>query len=70
MCDYRDAYILVKGTITVVDASAAGAATNNTNKKVKFKNCAPFTNCISEISNTQVDNAKDIDIVMPKYNLI
>ena len=39
-------------------------------KKEVFKNCAPFTNCISEISNTQVDNAKDIDIVMPMYNLI
>ena len=35
-----------------------------------FKNCAPFTNCISEINNTQVDNAKDIDIAMPMYNLI
>ena len=49
---------------------AAGAAANNTNKKVIFKNCAPFTNCISEINNTQIDNAKDIDIVMPMYNLI
>ena len=39
-------------------------------KKIIFKNCAPFTNCISEINNTQVDNAKDIDIVMPMYNLI
>ena len=35
-----------------------------------FKNYAPFTNCISKINNTQVDNAKDIDIVMPMYNLI
>ena len=35
-----------------------------------FKNCAVFTNCISEINNIQVDNAKDIDIVMPMYNLI
>ena len=35
-----------------------------------FKNCAPFINCISEINNTQIDNAKDIDIVMPMYNLI
>ena len=42
----------------------------NINKKVIFKNCAPFTNCISEINNTQVDNAKDTDIVMPVYNLI
>ena len=42
----------------------------NTNKKVIFKNCAPFTNCISEINNTQIDNPKDIEIVMPMYNLI
>ena len=68
--DYSDAYILVKGTITVDDTSAAGAAANNTNKKVTFKNCAPFTNWISKINNTQIDNAKDIDIVMPMYNLI
>ena len=40
LCDYSDAYILVKGTITVDDTSAAGAAANNTNKKVIFKNCA------------------------------
>ena len=69
LCDYSDAYILVKGTISVND-TAVGAAVNNTNKKVIFKNCAPFTNCISEINNTQIDNAKDIDIVMPMYNLI
>ena len=70
LCDYSDAYILVKGKITVADTSAAGAAANSTNKKLIFKNCAPFTNCISEINNTKVDNAKDIDIVMPRYNLI
>ena len=52
LCDYNDAYILVKGTITVANTSTAGAAANNTNKKVIFKNCAPFTNCISEINNT------------------
>ena len=46
------------------------AVANNTNKKGICKNCAPFTNCISEINNTQVDNAKDIDIVMAMYNLI
>ena len=68
--DYSDAYILVKGTIIVNNTAAQGAAANNTNKKVIFKNCAPFTNCISEINNTQTDNAKDIDIVMPMYNLI
>ena len=70
LCDYSNAYILVKGTITANNTAAAGAAVNNTNKKVIFKNCAPFTNCISEINNTQIDNAKDIDIVMPMYNLI
>ena len=70
LCDYSDAYILVKGTITVNNTAAQGAAANNTNKKVIFKNCAPFTNCISEINNTQIDYAKDIDIVMSMYNLI
>ena len=49
---------------------AEDAAANNANKKVIFKNCAPFTNCISEINNTQVGNTKDIDIVMRMYNLI
>ena len=66
LCDYSDAYILVKGTITVNNTAAANANADNTNKKVIFKNCTPFTNCISKINNTQVDN----DIVIPKYNLI
>ena len=70
LCDNSDAYILVKGTISVNNTAADDAAANNTNKKVILKNCASFTNCISEINNTQVDNAKDIDIVMPMYNLI
>ena len=70
LCDYSDAYILVKGTISVTNAAAQGVAANYNNKKVIFKNCAPFTNCISEINNTQINNAKDIDIVMPMYNLI
>ena len=70
LCDYSDAYILVKGTISVNNTAAQGVGANNINKKVIFKNCAPFTNCISEINNTQIDNAKDIDIVMPMYNLI
>ena len=68
--DYSDIYIPVKGTVTVADTSTAGAAANNTSKKVISKNCAPFTNCISEIDNTQGDNAQDIDIVMPMHNLI
>ena len=69
LCDYNDAYILVKGTITVNNTAAADADANNT-KRVIFKNCVPCTNCINEINNTQVDNAKDIDTVMPMYNLI
>ena len=70
LCDYSDAYILVKGTISANNTVAAGAAVNNNDRKVIFKNWAPFTNCIREINNTQIDNAKDIDIVMPIYNLI
>ena len=72
LCDYSDAYILVKGTITIAGAGDDPPArqADERDKGVIFKNCAPFTNCISEINNTQVDNAKDIDIVMPMYNLI
>ena len=70
LCNYSDAYILVKGTITVPNTVAAGAAVNSTNKKVISKNGTPFTNCITEINNTQVDDTQDINIVMPMYNLI
>ena len=70
LCDYSDAYILVKGNVTVNNTPAAGAAANNTNKKVIFKSCAPFTNSISKINNTDIDNAKYIDIVMPMHNLM
>ena len=72
LCDYSDAYIFVKGTITINGAGADAAArqADERDKGVAFKNCAPFTNCISEINNTQVDNAKDIDTVMSMYNLI
>ena len=70
LCDYSDACILVKGTIAVNNTAAADPDANNTNKKEIFENCAAFTNCISEINNTQVDNTKDVDIVMSLYNLI
>ena len=70
LCDYSDTYIHVKTIITVPNTAAQGAAVNNTNKKVIFKNCATFTNCVIEINNTQVDNAQDNDIVMSMYNLI
>ena len=68
--DYSDAYILVKENISVNNNAGAGAGANNIGKKVIFKNCAPFTNCISKINNTQIDNAEYTDIVMPMYNLI
>ena len=70
LCDNSDAYILVKGTITVPNTAAAGPAVNNANKKVIFKSCAIFTDCITEINNTQVSDTQKIDIVMPRYNLI
>ena len=70
LCNYNDAYILVKGITTVADTSAEAEATQNANKRVIFKNCVPFTDCISKIKNTQIDNAKDIDVVMPMFNLI
>ena len=72
LCDYSDAYILVKGTITITGAGVDAAArqADERDKGVAFKNCAPFTNCISEINNTQANNAKYINIVMPMYNLI
>ena len=58
LCDYSDAYILVKGTISVNNTATADAAANNNNKKVIFKNCAPFTNCISEIISISHNYAK------------
>ena len=63
-------YIFVKGNIPLNNTAAADTDANNTNKKVIFKNYAPFTNCISKVNNTLVDNAKDIDIVMQMYNLM
>ena len=66
LCYYSDAYVLVSGTITV---AAIAAGRWNKNIQVVFQNCAPFTYCIREINNTQIDNAKDIDVVIPMYNL-
>ena len=66
MCDYSDAYIVVKGRISVTGHNNA----NKRNKKLNFKNNALFTSCISKIDNTFVDNAEDFDIVMMMYNLL
>ena len=62
LCDYSDAYILVKGNITVTGGNA--------NTKVAFKNCAPFKKCRTEINEIFVDDARHINIAMPMYNLI
>ena len=65
--DYCDAYILVKETISIPPQAETNP--NNNNKKVVFKNFTPFTDCISEINNTQIDIAKNIDVVMSMYKL-
>ena len=72
LCYYSDAYILVKGTILNTGAGDDAAARQivERNKGVIFTNYAPFINCKSEINNTEIDNAKDIDIVIRMYNLI
>ena len=64
------AYMLVKRTITDANTTVPPSATNNDNKKIIFKSCAPITDCISEINNTQIDSAKNNDVVMPMHNLI
>ena len=65
MCDYSDAYIVVKGIIAVL-----GRNNDAYDKKLAFKNNVPFISCISEINNTLIDNAEDLDIVMSMYNLL
>ena len=72
LCDCADSYIPVKGTITITGAkdNAGERQADERDKGVTFKNCAPFAKCISRINNKDIDNAHDIDIVMPMYNLI
>ena len=60
LCDYSDAYILVTGNIT--------ATGGDDNTKVAFKNCAPFTKCVTHINEEHVDGADNLDIIMPMYN--
>ena len=66
LCDYADSYILVKRTITINGAGDAAAArqADERDKDVTFKNCAPFTKCISRINNTDIDNAHLIMIMI------
>ena len=64
LCDYSDAYIVAKGTITVIRPN-----NNAYDKKLAF-NDAPFNSCITKANNILTDDAEDLDIVMPMYNLI
>ena len=64
-CDYSDAYIAVKGKSTVANPN-----NDAYDKKLAFKNNAPFNGCIKKINNTLIDNAENLDIVIPMYNLI
>ena len=72
LCDYSDAYILVSGTITI-DGSGDNIAAKRSEEIKKgliFENCVSFGGCISNINNIQIDNGKDIDVMMPMHNLI
>ena len=66
LCDYSDAHIVVKAITNVAGTNA----NNRRNKKPAYTNNAPFRSCISKINNTLIDNAEDLDIVMPMYNLL
>ena len=66
LCDFSDAYIVVEGDITLEGDNDA----NKRNKNLAFKNNAPFINCISKINGVKIDNAEDLDVVMPMYNLL
>ena len=72
LCDHSEAYIFIKGTIIINGAENhnVGRRLDGRRKGVIFKFFAPFKECISEINNTQIDNAKYRDVVMPMYNLI
>ena len=64
--DYSDAYIVVKGDIALEGDNDA----NKQNKNLALQNNAPFINCISKINGVKIDNAEDLDVVMPMYNLL
>ena len=69
LCDFSDAYIVFKETITLTKTNERGFIDIG-NRFLAFKNNSPFTNCISKINNVLIDNADDLDIIMPIYNLL
>ena len=72
LCDYSDVYILVKKTKTVVQVGATAVAKklDRNDKQVILKNCASFTDCLSDINNTKLVYPKELDAVMSMYSLI
>ena len=66
LCDYNDAYIVVKGRISV----RATANTGIDQKDIVLKNNAPFKSYITKINSTLIDNTEDLDIVMSMSNLL
>ena len=69
LCDYSDTYIAVKGNIILTKANRRRLI-DIRNRFLAFENNAPFTNCISKINNVLIDNAADLDIIMPMDNLL
>ena len=69
LCDFSDAYVVVKGTITLTKTDGRGFI-DTTNRLLSFKNNAPFINCISKINNILIDKAEDLGVVMLMYNLL
>ena len=69
LCNYSYEYRHVKGYVAVPKTAASSSPVNNGNRKVIFKNCIALTSCISQIIDTQEDDSKDIDILLPMYNL-
>ena len=70
LCDYSDAYILVNGTITVTANAGANNIRDKKDRKLILKNNAPFALCISRINGKLIEDADDLDVVMPMYNLL
>ena len=70
LCDYSDAYIVVKGNIDLTVNRLNQINVDSYDKRVSFKNNAPFISCITKINGELVENAEDLDIVMSMYNLL
>ena len=68
LCDYADAYILVNGTITVTANAGANNIRDKKNRPLILKNNAPFVSCITRINGELIEDADNLDIVMPMYN--